>query len=59
MQTDYATARSLEFYQQPTVQLLNYLRIPGDTLILLGAALLMWQVVWRILGDSDLWRQTR
>lgn len=45
MQVDYAAARSLAFYQQPLVLLLNELRLPGDTLIILGAALLAWEVV--------------
>jgi len=45
MQVDYAAARSLAFYQQPLVFLLNELRLPGDTLIILGAALLAWEVV--------------
>ncbi|MCB0190689.1 MAG: cbb3-type cytochrome c oxidase subunit I [Anaerolineae bacterium] len=44
VQMDYA-ARSLAFYQQPLVYLLNELRLPGDTLIILGAVLLAWEVV--------------
>ncbi|MCB9079213.1 MAG: cbb3-type cytochrome c oxidase subunit I [Anaerolineaceae bacterium] len=45
VQMDYAAARSLAFYQQPLVYLLNELRLPGDTLIILGAVLLAWEVV--------------
>jgi nitric oxide reductase subunit B len=47
VQVDYAFARSLAFYEQPLVFLLNELRLPGDTLIILGATLLAWEVVPR------------
>ena len=59
VQSDYAAARSLEFYQRPAVHLLNYLRVPGDALILLGAVLLAWQIVRRTLRPTDFihWRE--
>jgi nitric oxide reductase subunit B len=41
----YDTARSLAFYDRPAIRLLMKLRMPGDTLIILGAALLTLQVV--------------
>ncbi|MCK6623558.1 MAG: hypothetical protein DPW09_40490 [Anaerolineae bacterium] len=47
VQVNYAFARSLAFYEQPLVFLLNELRLPGDTLIILGAALLAWEIVPR------------
>lgn len=57
VQSDYAAARSLAFYQRPIVHLLNYLRVPGDTLIILGAALLAWQIIprtLRLLGSPSM-----
>jgi hypothetical protein len=47
VQVNYAFARSLAFYEQPLEFLLNELRLPGDMLIILGAALLAWEVVPR------------
>ncbi len=47
VQADYAAARSLAFYEQSVVSLLNKLRMPGDALIILGAALLAWEVLPR------------
>lgn len=41
----YESARSLAFYEQPMINLLMKLRMPGDTLIILGAALLTTQAV--------------
>jgi nitric oxide reductase subunit B len=35
----YAFARSLEFYQQPLIQTLFWIRAPGDTLLILGTVL--------------------
>jgi len=35
----YAFARSLEFYEQPLVQTLFWIRAPGDTLLILGTVL--------------------
>ncbi|MFA0774387.1 MAG: hypothetical protein KEFWMYNX_002427 [Candidatus Fervidibacter sp.] len=46
---DYASARSLAFYEQPVVHLLNKLRLPGDAMIIVGAFLLAWEVVPRSL----------
>lgn len=40
----YETARSLAFYEQPVIETLMKLRMPGDTLIILGAGLLALQV---------------
>lgn len=45
VRVDYAAARSLTFYEQPLVRLLNHLRMPGDTIIILGAALLAREVL--------------
>ena len=45
---DYAAARSLSFYQQPWVVFFNKLRMPGDTLIIVGAAILVWEVLARV-----------
>lgn len=47
VQVDYAAARSLAFYEQSVVSLLNKLRMPGDALIILGAAFLAWEVLQR------------
>jgi nitric oxide reductase subunit B len=49
VQVDYAAARSLAFYERPLVHLLNYVRMPGDTLIILGALLLSWEVLPKAL----------
>jgi len=46
---DYATARSLAFYEQPVVHLLNKLRLPGDAMIIVGAFLLAWEVMPKVL----------
>lgn len=53
VQSDYAAARALAFYERPSVYVLNYLRVPGDATIILGAALLAWQIVPRILRRGD------
>lgn len=45
VQVDYAAARSLSFYERPDVLLLNKLRLPGDVLIILGAALLAVETI--------------
>lgn len=50
VQVDYASARSVAFYERPVVHLLNYLRMPGDTLIILGALLLSSEVLPKALG---------
>ena len=49
VQTDYAAARSLGFYERPDVLLLNKLRLPGDALIILGAALLALETIPKLL----------
>jgi len=49
VQVDYAAARSLAFYQEPVVLLFNKLRLPGDTCIIIGAALLVVEVVPKTL----------
>ena len=40
----YAYARSAEFMQQPIVQLLVWMRVPGDTIFSVGAISLAWFV---------------
>ena len=45
VRVDYAAARSLTLYEQPLVSLLNHLSMHGDTIIILGAALLAWEVL--------------
>ncbi len=41
----YAYARSAEFMQQPIVELLIWMRVPGDTIFSIGALALTWFVV--------------
>ncbi len=41
----YAYARSAEFMQQPIVELLIWMRVPGDTLFSIGALALSWFVL--------------
>ncbi len=45
VRVDYAAARALSFYEGTWVHLFNKLRMPGDALIILGAALLTWEVL--------------
>ena len=45
VRVDYPAARALSFYEGTWVHLLNKLRMPGDALIILGAALLAWEVL--------------
>ena len=45
VRVDYAAARALSFYNKTSVLLLNKLRMPGDALIILGAALITWEVL--------------
>ncbi|MBC7656969.1 MAG: nitric-oxide reductase large subunit, partial [Frankiaceae bacterium] len=40
----YAYARSAEFMQQPIVEMLIWLRVPGDTIFSIGALSLAWFV---------------
>lgn len=41
----YWYARSAEFMQQPWVDLLVWLRVPGDTIFSIGALILTWFVI--------------
>jgi len=41
----YWYARSAEFMQQPLVELLIWLRVPGDTIFSIGAVTLAWFVL--------------
>ncbi|MBJ6977856.1 nitric-oxide reductase large subunit [Luteimonas sp. MC1895] len=41
----YAYARSAEFMQQPIVDLLVWMRVPGDTIFSIGAVALAWFVL--------------
>lgn len=50
VQVDYASARSVAFYERTLVHLLNHVRMPGDTLIILGALLLSWEVLPKALS---------
>ena len=51
---EYGTwyARSAEFLQSPTMQLLRWMRVPGDVLFASGAALLGWFVLGLLTGHS-------
>jgi len=41
----YAHARSAEFMQQPIVEMLVWMRVPGDTIFSIGAVALAWFVL--------------
>ncbi|ELZ02109.1 nitric-oxide reductase large subunit [Natrialba aegyptia] len=45
----YAAGRSLEFYNDGLIQTLFWLRFPGDTLLIFGAALFAWEVAAKLL----------
>ena len=45
-------ARSAEFLQTPTMQTLRWMRVPGDILFALGAALMGWFVLGLLTGHS-------
>jgi len=45
-------ARSAEFLQTPTMQGLRWMRVPGDILFALGAALMGWFVLGLLTGYS-------
>ncbi len=45
-------ARSAEFMQMPAMQILRWMRIPGDVLFAIGAALLGWFVLGLLTGHS-------
>ena len=40
----YAHARSAEFMQQPIIEMLVWMRMPGDTIFSVGAVALAWFV---------------
>ena len=48
----YWYARSAEFMQQPIVDLLVWMRVPGDTIFAVGALLLTWFI-------ASLWLRPR
>ena len=58
IRVDYAAARALSFYEGTSVHLLNKLRMPGDALIIIGAALLAWEVLPKtvriVLNSQDI-----
>lgn len=45
-------ARSAEFLQTPVMQTLRWMRVPGDVLFAIGAALLGWFVLGLLTGHS-------
>jgi nitric oxide reductase subunit B len=45
-------ARSAEFMQTPAMQVLRWMRVPGDILFAVGAALLGWFVLGLLTGHS-------
>ena len=45
-------ARSAEFLQTPTMQTLRWMRVPGDILFAVGAALLGWFMLGLLTGHS-------
>ncbi|MFC7115237.1 nitric-oxide reductase large subunit [Natronoarchaeum sp. GCM10025703] len=45
----YAAARSLEFYNGELIQTLFWLRMPGDTLVILGSLVFAWDVAEKVL----------
>lgn len=45
-------ARSAEFMQTPAMQVLRWMRVPGDILFAIGAALLGWFVLGLLTGHS-------
>jgi nitric oxide reductase subunit B len=45
-------ARSAEFMQTPAMQILRWMRVPGDILFAMGAALLGWFVLGLLTGHS-------
>jgi nitric oxide reductase subunit B len=51
---EYGTwyARSAEFLQTPLMQALRWMRVPGDLLFSIGAALLGWFVLGLLTGHS-------
>ncbi len=51
---EYGTwyARSAEFLQSPSMQMLRWMRVPGDIVFALGAVLLGWFVLGLLTGHS-------
>ncbi len=45
IQHGYAYARSAEFMQQPIIEMLVWMRVPGDTIFSIGAVSLAWFVL--------------
>jgi nitric oxide reductase subunit B len=50
---NYAAARSLAFYNQPIIQLLFWIRFPGDTMIILGSGVFLWDVAEKLLATRE------
>jgi nitric oxide reductase large subunit len=49
----HAYARSLEFYDSETIQLLFWARLPGDTLIILGTVVFAYDVLVKRFSLRD------
>ncbi|WP_327051418.1 nitric-oxide reductase large subunit [Halomicrococcus gelatinilyticus] len=49
----YAVARSLAFYERDLVQLLFWLRMPGDALVILGTVLFGWDVAVKLRRQRE------
>jgi nitric oxide reductase subunit B len=49
----YDAARSLSFYEGDLVQLLFWLRMPGDALVILGTAIFGYDVVKKVLARGE------
>lgn len=47
----YDAARSLAFYEGETIQTLMWLRMPGDTLLILGSIVFAWDVAVKLLAQ--------
>jgi nitric oxide reductase subunit B len=45
-------ARSAEFMQQPYMEILRWLRVPGDTIFAIGAVALVWFIIGLKTGHS-------
>ena len=57
----YGYARSAEFMQQPIVELLVWMRVPGDMVFSVGAVALTWFVMqlWLRPGREEPCRRAR
>jgi len=49
----YAVARSLAFYERYVIQLLFWLRMPGDALVILGTVLFGWDVAAKLRHQRE------